>query len=70
LIFFIKYKIKIRCDYIETSAATADNVEKALNILLDRVMLRMEKSLDKSLFPVRSTSYSNENEESSNKCSC
>lgn len=42
------------CDYIETSAATGENVEKTLNILLDRVMFRMEKSLDKSLFPVRS----------------
>ncbi len=57
------------CEYIETSAATADNVEKALNILLDKVMLRMEKSLDKSLFPVRSMSYS-QNDETPNKCMC
>lgn len=60
---------KHHCEYIETSAATADNVEKALNILLDKVMLRMEKSLDKSLFPVRSMSYS-QNDETPNKCMC
>lgn len=55
------------CDYIETSAATGDNVDKALNILLDKVMLRMEKSLDKSLFPVRSMTTT-QNEEAPNRC--
>jgi hypothetical protein len=32
-------------------------------------MLRMEKSLDKSLFPVRSLTTT-QNEEIENKCSC
>lgn len=56
------------CEYIETSAATGDNVDKALNILLDKVMYRMEKSLDKSLFPVRSIS-STQSEETQSRCS-
>ena len=60
---------KHNCDYIETSAATGENVEKALNILLDRVMYRMEKSLDKSLFPVRSNTTPTL-EETQPKCSC
>ena len=58
-----------RCEYIETSAATGENVEKALNILLDRVMLRMEKSLDKSLFPVRAIGAPAD-EEVQSKCQC
>ena len=57
------------CEYIETSAATGENVEKALNILLERVMIRMEKSLDKSLFPIRSINNS-QPEEPQSRCSC
>lgn len=57
---------KHACEYIETSAATGENVDKTLNILLDKVMYRMEKSLDKSLFPVRSmTQTSGEDVQSS-----
>jgi Ras-related protein Rab-27A len=56
------------CTYFETSAATGENVERALQTLLDKVMQRMEKSLDHTLFPVRSMS-SQINEEQS-KCSC
>ena len=34
--------------YFETSAATGLNVAKAVDCLLDQVMLRMEKSIDKA----------------------
>lgn len=37
--------------YLETSAATGQNVERAVEILLDRVMRRMEATVDKSLLP-------------------
>lgn len=37
--------------YLETSAATGQNVERAVEILLDRVMRRMEASVDKSPLP-------------------
>ncbi|RMZ97134.1 ras-related Rab-27A [Brachionus plicatilis] len=56
------------CGYIETSAATGENVEKTLNTLLEKVMYRMEKSLDKSFFPVRSMSKDT-NESIQSKCS-
>ena len=36
-----------RLTYFETSAATGHNVSKAVECLLDKVMLRMEKSVDK-----------------------
>ena len=34
--------------YFETSAATGNNVAKAVECLLDKVMLRMEQAVDKS----------------------
>ncbi|KZC08041.1 PREDICTED: ras-related protein Rab-27A [Dufourea novaeangliae] len=37
--------------YLETSAATGQNVVRAVEILLDRVMRRMETTVDKSLLP-------------------
>lgn len=37
--------------YLETSAATGQNVERAVEILLDRVMRRMEATVDKSPLP-------------------
>lgn len=37
--------------YLETSAATGQNVERAVEILLERVMRRMEVTVDKSLLP-------------------
>ncbi|KAG5317401.1 RB27A protein, partial [Pseudoatta argentina] len=37
--------------YLETSAATGQNVERAVEILLDRVMLRMEATVDNSPLP-------------------
>jgi hypothetical protein len=37
--------------YFETSAANGQNCAKAVECLLDMVMLRMERSTDKSIFP-------------------
>ncbi|XP_033624370.1 ras-related protein Rab-27A-like [Asterias rubens] len=37
--------------YFETSAKTGANISKAIECLLDNVMLRMERSVDKSQFP-------------------
>ena len=40
-----------------------------MQTLLEKVMQRMEQSLDKTIFPVRPTVPQNFNE-TSNKCSC
>ncbi|XP_043480957.1 ras-related protein Rab-27A isoform X1 [Leptopilina heterotoma] len=37
--------------YIETSAATGQNIARAVDILLDRVMRRIEATVDHSIFP-------------------
>ena len=37
-----------RLTYFETSAATGQNVNKAVECLLDKVMLRMENEVDSS----------------------
>ena len=37
--------------YLETSASTGQNVSRAVDILLDRVMRRMEATIDQSLLP-------------------
>lgn len=37
--------------YFETSAKSGNNIAKAIECLLDNVMLRMERSVDKSQFP-------------------
>ena len=39
--------------YFETSAASGQNVNKAVECLLDRVMLRMEQSIDKTQLPAK-----------------
>ncbi|XP_041917616.1 ras-related protein Rab-27A [Alosa sapidissima] len=47
--------------YFETSAASADNVGKAVDVLLDLIMKRMERCVDKSWIPdgtVRSNGHS------------
>jgi small GTP-binding protein len=44
---------KYSLQYIETSAYTAQNVKESIEMLLEKVMLRMEKTIDKSIFPVR-----------------
>ncbi len=40
-----------RLPYFETSAKNGSNISKAIECLLDNVMLRMERSIDKSQFP-------------------
>lgn len=42
-----------RLTYVETSAATGQNVEVAVNHLLDAVMKRMAMAVDSSLLPGR-----------------
>lgn len=39
--------------YLETSAATGQNVAQAIEVLLDRVMLRMESAVDQATLPGR-----------------
>ncbi|KAG4068756.1 hypothetical protein HA402_002447 [Bradysia odoriphaga] len=39
--------------YIETSAATGQNVRRAVDILLDKVMARMQNAVDRSRLPGR-----------------
>ena len=43
--------ILYRLPYFETSAKNGNNISKAIECLLDNVMLRMERSIDKSQFP-------------------
>lgn len=65
--------------YFETSAATGQNVDEAVAALLDAVMKRMEKVVDKSSFPARTPTTNNgsaatrvsENEKAdSGDCAC
>ncbi|KAJ7407982.1 Ras-related protein Rab-27A [Pitangus sulphuratus] len=66
-----------RIPYFETSAANGNNVSKAIETLLDLIMKRMERCVDKSWIPegvVRSNGHSsteqlNEEQEKS-KCGC
>ncbi|XP_038670036.1 ras-related protein Rab-27A [Scyliorhinus canicula] len=64
--------------YFETSAATASNVNKAVETLLELIMKRMERCVDKSWIPdgvVRSnghnsTEHLNANDPDKSKCAC
>lgn len=40
-----------RLEYLETSAATGHNVAKAVELLLDLVMKRMDNAVDKAILP-------------------
>lgn len=40
-----------RLEYLETSAATGHNVAKAVELLLDLVMKRMDNAVDKAMLP-------------------
>lgn len=42
-----------RLAYLETSAATGQNVAKAVETLLEKVMVRMDKAVDRALLPGR-----------------
>lgn len=65
-----------RIPYFETSAASGQNVSEAVDVLLDLIMKRMERCVDKSWIPdgtVRANGPSNANlSESSDrgKCGC
>lgn len=39
--------------YLETSAATGQNVSRAVETLLEKVMTRMESAVDRALLPGR-----------------
>ncbi|CAM1314279.1 RAB27A (predicted) [Pycnogonum litorale] len=60
--------------YFETSAATSHNVNKSVETLLNMIMERMEKAVDKSIFPGRKKGSnlgdSDDNIDSSSRCSC
>lgn len=43
----------VRLPYLETSAATGENVSRAVDMLLERVMQRMEAAVDQALLPGR-----------------
>lgn len=40
-------------EYLETSAATGQNVARAVDVLLEKVMVRMETAVDRALLPGR-----------------
>ena len=59
--------------YFETSAATGQNVSKAIECLLDQIMVRMEKSVDNAQFAKAKggkTLSAEKEEDSSGKCAC
>jgi hypothetical protein len=57
--------------YFETSAKTGENVDNAMQALLNKVMERMDKTLDKTMFPIKpATPNEPESEDTNNKCSC
>lgn len=64
IIFFV---LCFSLEYFETSAANGQNVEEAIKSLLDRIMLRMENSVDKEQF---AKSKSSIDEKSSSNCAC
>ncbi|KAG7169375.1 Ras-related protein Rab-27A-like 1 [Homarus americanus] len=68
---------KFGFQYIETSAATGQNVENAVNHLLNAVMKRMEVAVDSSRLPGRRgrskgflMNEDDEAEEGGSQCSC
>jgi len=54
--------------FFETSAATGQNVDKAVEALLDKVMLRIESIVDKSMFSNKRRQNGEGNDNSG--CSC
>lgn len=43
----------IRVPYLETSAATGQNVSRAVETLVEKVMIRMETAVDRAMLPGR-----------------
>lgn len=60
--------------YLETSAATGQNINRAIDTLLDMVMLRMEIDTDRSILLRKAKDTrkleGNDDENDLNKCSC
>lgn len=61
--------------YLETSAATGQNVARSIESLLERVMIRMENAVDKAMLPgrrgrPRDPNDSDLNSTNTNACSC
>lgn len=64
-----------RLKYLETSAATGQNVSKAVETLLELVMIRMETAVDRAMLPGRRGRPKDPNEPDLNapprsSCSC
>jgi len=57
-----------RMPFFETSAATGQNVDKAVEALLNRVMVRIESIVDKSMFSGKRRQNDEGNDNSG--CSC
>lgn len=49
--YFNRYFVQFRVPYFETSAANGQNVNQAVDVLLDLIMKRMERCVDKSWIP-------------------
>jgi len=56
--------------FFETSAATGQNVDKAVEALLARVMNRIESIVDKSMFYGKRRPTDENNDNSSCRCWC
>lgn len=61
--------------YLETSAATGQNVTRAVETLLERVMIRMETAVDRAMLPgrrgrPRDVNDPDLNAPSAHNCSC
>jgi len=54
--------------FFETSAATGQNVDKAVEALLNRVMIRIESVVDKSMFSGKQRQNEKDNGNSGCKC--
>jgi small GTP-binding protein len=55
-------------DYIETSALNGKNINTSLELLLNQVMLRIEKNLIENIFPVKCIKARPEKENKANGC--
>ncbi|XP_050293049.1 ras-related protein Rab-27A [Anthonomus grandis grandis] len=62
--------------YLETSAATGQNVSRSIETLLERVMIRMETAVDSAMLPTHRDNFRNplrvglNTNYSAQKCSC
>lgn len=61
---------ELNIPYVETSAATGEKVEFAVEKLLDLVMLRIEQSVDKSHLPIKRSNKRNVGSGKQSGCAC